>query len=45
MEKLFKELSKKQVPETEKDILKKWKEEDILNKTIDNRKDAKKFVF
>ena len=45
MEKLFKELSKKQVPETEKDILKKWKEEDILNKTIDNRKDAKNFVF
>ena len=45
MGKLFKELSKKQVPETEKDILKKWKEEDILNKTIDNRKDAKNFVF
>ncbi len=45
MSKLFKELSKKQVWENEQDILKKWKEEDILNKTIENRKDCENYVF
>ena len=45
MTKLFKELSKKGVFETEQDILKKWKEEDILNKTIENRKTNENFVF
>ena len=34
MSKQFKELSKKSVFDNEQDILKKWKEEDILNKTI-----------
>ena len=37
MSKQFKELSKKSVFDNELDILKKWKEEDILNKTIKNR--------
>lgn len=45
MTKLFKELSKKSVFETEQDILKKWQEEDILKKTIDNRKDCENYVF
>ena len=33
----FKELEKKNVFEVEQDILRKWKDEDILNKTIENR--------
>ncbi len=45
MSKIFDELSKKSVYETEQDILKKWKEENILNKTIDNRKTCENFVF
>ena len=42
MSKQFKELSKKSVFDNEQDILKKWKEEDILNKTIKNRDNKKK---
>ena len=38
----FKELDKRSVKEVENDILKKWKEEDILNKTTRGDKD---FVF
>lgn len=45
MSKLFKELSKKDVYETEQDILKKWQEEDILKKTIENREGRENFVF
>ena len=45
MSKLFKELSKKSVFDNEQEILKKWQDEDILNKTIENRKDSENFVF
>ncbi len=41
----FKELSKEKVSIVENEILAKWKEEDILNKTIENRKDSKTWVF
>ena len=41
----FKELSKGKVSTVENEILTKWKEEDILNKTIENRKDSKTWVF
>jgi len=43
--KLFKELSKKSVFETEQDVLAKWQEEDILKKTIENRKTNENYVF
>ena len=43
--KKFKELSKKKVNLVEKDILEKFKKEDILNKTIENRKGCENFVF
>ena len=45
MTKLFKELSKKSVFETEQDVLAKWQEEDILKKTIENRKTNENYVF
>lgn len=41
----FKELSKEKVSKVEKGILKTWKQEDILNLTIQNRKDNENFVF
>ena len=41
----FKELEKKNVFEVEQDILKKWKTEDILNKTIENRSEKENWVF
>ncbi len=41
----FKELKKGKINEIEQEILKKWKKEDILKQTIDNRKDCKDFVF
>ena len=41
----FEELSKKSVHETELDILKDWKKEDILNKTIENRSGKNNWVF
>ncbi len=41
----FKELSKEKVNVVESKILKEWKEKDILNLTIENRKGAKDFVF
>ncbi len=41
----FKELEKGKVSEVESKILAKWKEEDILNKTIENRKDNETWVF
>ncbi len=41
----FKSLSKESAYETESKILEKWKNEDILNETIENRKDAPYFVF
>ncbi len=41
----FNELSKEDVSVVESKILTKWKEEDILNKTIENRKDNKTWVF
>ena len=43
--KTFKELSKKSQFETEQDILKSWKEEDLLKKTIDNRSSSDNWVF
>jgi isoleucyl-tRNA synthetase len=41
----FKELDKREVSVVEKDILKKWKEENILDKTIQNRNGKKNWVF
>lgn len=45
MDKIFKSLSKESAYKTEQEILKKWKKEDILNKTIENRKNNENFVF
>ncbi len=41
----FKELDKRNVHDVENDILEEWKRIDILNKTIDNRKGKKDWVF
>ena len=41
----FKELDKRQVHEVETDILKEWKKKDILNLTIENRKNSDNWVF
>ncbi len=41
----FKELKKDKISDVEKSILENWKKEDILNKTIENRKDKENFVF
>ena len=41
----FKELDKRQVHEVETDILKEWKKQDILNLTIENRKNSDNWVF
>ena len=41
----FEELSKDKASVVEKEILKKWLDEDILNLTIDNRKNSENFVF
>ena len=41
----FKELEKKNVFEVEQDILKEWKKEDILTKTIENRSGKENWVF
>ena len=41
----FRELDKRQVHEVETDILNNWKKEDILNKTIENRKNNSNWVF
>ena len=41
----FKKLDKRENYLVEKDILAKWKEQNILEKTIENRKGAKDFVF
>lgn len=43
--KKFEELEKKKAYEIEKEILKKWKKENILKKTIENRKGKENFVF
>src|SRR5574344_2050591 len=43
--KKFEMLDNRKVYEVEEDILKKWKEEDILNKTIENRNGHEDFVF
>jgi len=45
MMKKFAELDKRATTEVEKDILKKWQEEKILDLTIENRKDKKDWVF
>ena len=42
---MFKELDKRKPNEVEKEILKSWKDNKIFEKTIENRKDAKDFVF
>ena len=42
---MFKELDKRNVNEVEQDILNTWKKQDILNKTIENRKNSKTWVF
>ena len=41
----FKELDKRKASEVEKSILENWKKEDILNETIENRKNGKNWVF
>ena len=41
----FKELDKRVVHEVEASILENWKKQDILNKTIDNRKNDSDWVF
>ena len=41
----FKELDKRKVEEVEESILQGWKKEDILNETIENRKNGKTWVF
>ena len=41
----FEELSKEKTSVVEQEILKKWKEENILEKTIQNREGKKDFVF
>ncbi len=41
----FKELDKRAVHEVESTILKEWKKQDILNKTILNRNNSKNWVF
>ncbi|MEG2351571.1 MAG: isoleucine--tRNA ligase, partial [Bacilli bacterium] len=45
MSKIFKELEKGNAFNIEQKILKVWKEEDLLQKTIDNRKNSENFVF
>lgn len=45
MTKVFKELEKKSQREIEEVILKKWQEEKLLDKTIENRKNSESFVF
>ena len=42
---MFEELDKRNTNEVESDIAKRWKEENILEKTIENRKDCEDFVF
>ena len=42
---MFKELDKRKPNEVEKDILASWKNMNILDKTIENRKGKKDFVF
>lgn len=41
----FKSLDKRNVHEVETDILNQWKKQDILQKTIDHRKNEKNWVF
>lgn len=41
----FKELSKEKASVVEKEIQKEWEEKDLLNMTIENRKDCENFVF
>ncbi len=41
----FKKLENGNINEVEKKIVKEWQEKDILNKTIENRRDSKDFVF
>ena len=41
----FKELDKRQVHEVESSILENWKKQNILDKTIENRKNASDWVF
>lgn len=45
MSKVFKELEKKSTYEVEKEILDKWKKENILDLTTNNRKGNKDWVF
>ena len=42
---MYKELDKRQVHEVEGSILETWKKQDILNKTIENRKNRDNWVF
>ncbi|MGN1372007.1 MAG: isoleucine--tRNA ligase [Candidatus Coprovivens sp.] len=41
----FAELDKRPIADVEKSILEKWQKENILEETIDNRKDKKDWVF
>ena len=42
---MFKELDKRNINEVEKTISENWKEKDIFNKTIENRKNKENWVF
>ena len=41
----FEELDKRKTSEVESDLTEKFLKEDLLEETIENRKDAKNFVF
>ncbi|MFA5602210.1 MAG: isoleucine--tRNA ligase [Bacilli bacterium] len=45
MKKIFEELNKEKVSVVEKVISDKWEQDDMLNKTIENRSGSKNFVF
>ena len=41
----FEELDKRKTSTVEHELLEKWEKEDLLQQTIDNRKDSEDFVF
>ena len=43
--KIFEELDKRSVHEVETDILNNWKKINILERSIENRKDSENYVF
>ena len=43
--KKFEELDKRNINEIEEETLKRWEDENLLNETIENRKNDENFVF